>query len=117
MGLSVTPIVELQAGGAGQVKRRVILARITGDSAYASNGEALTASSFGLGTLESIVSTGGSCVTGGGDTGRVFAFDRTAGKLVVLQAGTADAPLNDSDSMDDLSGITFEVIAVGFGYA
>jgi len=117
MALTVTPIVELAAGGRGVNKRRVILARVTGDNSYASNGEALTASSFGLNTLESIVSIGGSCVTGGGDTGRVSAFDRTAGKLVVLQAGTADSALNDSDSADDLSGITFEVIAIGFGYA
>lgn len=117
MALTVVPIVELQVGGQGIGKRRCILAQITGDSSYASNGEALTAASFGMGTLENIVSVGGACITGGGDTGRVFAFDRTAGKAVILQAGTADAPLNDSDSADDLSTTTFEVIAVGFGYA
>lgn len=114
MAMTVTILCTLNASGEGVNRRKLVVGKVVGDSSYASNGEALVAADFGLSVIESMVSIGGGCVTGGGDTGRVLSWDRTAGKAVVLQAGTADSPLNDSDSADDLSTTFFDVLVVGY---
>jgi hypothetical protein len=114
MALSFARFGSVSLQSAGDVSKKMVLARVTFDSSYPSNGEAVTAADFGLSSIDVIISIGASFATGGGDTGRVLAYDRTAGKLIVGQAGTADSPLNDSDNADDLSALTFDVIVIGY---
>lgn len=114
MALTVNILCTLAATSPANTPRKIVVARITGDSSYALAGEALVAADLGLTTIESMVSMGGCGPTGGGDTGRLAGWDRTAGKMLFYQAGTADSALNDSDSADDLSGVTVDILAVGY---
>lgn len=75
---------------------------------YATGGEALTASDFGLSRLNHVM-------LGASTTGYVATYDKANSKLKIFESGTADAALDELDNSSNINGTTFIFFASGIG--
>ena len=79
---------------------------ITFDSSYAVGGEALDPATLGFVRLDWLSFNQG-------EDGRVFHWDAANEKVIVYEAGTASAALDEEDTTVDLSGAVVEFFALG----
>ena len=93
---------------------RVTVSTVVGSGSYTTNGDSLTAAQLGLGTVlfaqVSISASSGSNCSAIGAT-----YDVTNSKLKCFSAAdSAGAPVSETGSTTNLSGLTFTVIAWGY---
>lgn len=74
-------------------------------------GFAVTASTFGLGRLDDVVMNGGVLAGTGGTAGVVATYDKTAGTITFLEAGSTNTALRESQNA--LTNYIARVTAVG----
>lgn len=95
----------------------MVRGKITGSSSYATGGDTITGSLFGIGTITKIVFTGGSLA--GGATGYEAAavYDSTGVNVTKVQVfGTGSAnqqPFAEVPAATNLSTAVFDCIAYG----
>lgn len=112
MALSVS-LVEVFVIG----DRKEVIADVTFDSSYPTDGEALVGSQVSLGTELSYVSSGVAMKSDESDA-VVVAYDAAAGKLVAFQSTTgAPNKLVEVANTTDLSAYTARLRFVGKGTA
>ena len=89
-------------------KQRISVSTITGDSSYATDGEAITANQLGLTRITALVPVANS--------GYVPVWDQANSKLKVFYGdnnNASDGPLIEIPNATDISTVTFTVIAFG----
>jgi hypothetical protein len=106
MALTLTPVERKTVFG----DRRVAIFDVTFDSAYADDGEALTAAMCGLQRIDFVHCS--AIVAADFNTGYIATWVPSSAKLVVLNGGTTDAPLEEAGA-DDLSTFSCRIMVVG----
>jgi hypothetical protein len=104
MAISVSEKVVFATAG----RQTLVMGKITMDSSYPTNGEAVTAADFGFKRLNHVL-------CGASETGYVFAFDDSASKIKAFEAGADGAALDEVANTTDLSASHFVFLASGIG--
>lgn len=109
MAISWTTHTSANLGGGALMK----IYEVTFDASYVLGGETFDISADFKGS-PAVFPTSGSLAT----TGRVVSHDHgtaAAGKLLVFEAGTASAPLDETDTTEDISALIVFVQVIGNG--
>lgn len=109
MAVSVTQVGKRSVFG----DRRVVVADLAFSGNYATGGEALSASSFGLSRLDALVLPG-AAVAADEATAVVIAYDYTGGKVVAYEGSTAGTALSEKTNAEAWpTGAYARCIAIG----
>ena len=101
MALSIGSLEHLSLGSVTGV-----IATITFDSSYDSNGEELLPKDIGLGQILmlNIIQ---------GEDGYVFEWDSANNKIIVRESAATNIPLPEVSASDNLAAVVVEIFAVG----
>lgn len=110
MALGITIVKSIPIKQAGGFRLRVV--DFTYDGAYAVGGYAVTPAQL---KLSSIVYVSAGATKGAADTGFLARWDEVNSKIMILKAGTADAPLNEADTnQTSLTGLKSRHFVIGY---
>lgn len=97
--------------------RKAVVADVTFDNNYPTDGEALTGTNLGLDIELNFVSSG-AAMNAAGTSAVVTRYDHANSKLLAFESGDAvSTPLDEVGNTESLDGYVARVLAIGKGKA